>query len=283
MNDVHPATPHAPVLVLGARGSTGRRVAALLRDAHHPVRAASRNCAVTFDWHDDTTWEPALTGADRLYLMLPHELPLPPDFVRRAVASGVRRLVLLSSRAVEEMGDDRLIAAEELVRACGVDWTVVRADWFNQNFDEGVFREAVLDGTLALPLGECRQTFVDADDIAAVAAAALTEDGHAGRTYEVTGPEALSFADALALIGSAADLSVAFRGDQDSYRAVGRSEGRPAKDVEREIDAYAALVALGDSHPTDTVHRVTGRPPKRFALYAKEAAAKGGWSRRSKR
>ncbi|MFJ2738207.1 SDR family oxidoreductase [Streptomyces sp. NPDC087440] len=277
MNDVHPAAPHSPVLVLGARGITGRRVAARLRDAHHPVRAASRDSAVAFDWHDDTTWEPALTGAERVYLMLPHELPLAPDFVHRAVAAGVRRLVLLSSRGIEEMGDDRLMAAEQLVRTSGVDWTVVRADWFNQNFDEGIFREAVLDGTLALPLGECRQTFVDADDIAAVAVAALTEDGHAGHTHEVTGPEALSFADALALIGDAADLSVDFRGDQDSYRTTGRSQGRPAEDVEHEIAAYAALAALGDAHPTDTVLRITGHPPKRFATYAKEVAAAGGW------
>ncbi|MFI5806061.1 SDR family oxidoreductase [Streptomyces sp. NPDC051561] len=278
MNDAPPAAPHAPVLVLGARGTTGRRVAARLRDARHPVRAASRESDVPFDWHDATTWEPALAGAERVYLMLPHELPLAPDFVHRALATGVRRLVLLSSRAIEEMGDERLMAAERLVRDSGADWTVVRADWFNQNFDEGIFRKAVLDGSLALPLGECRQTFVDADDIAAVAAAALTEDGHAGRTYEVTGPEALSFADALATIGRAADLSVAFHGDQDSYRATGRTEGRPAEDVEREITAFAALTALGDAHPTDTVLRLTGHPPKRFATYAKEAAARGAWS-----
>ncbi|MGW6054911.1 SDR family oxidoreductase [Streptomyces sp. NPDC055189] len=278
MHDAPPTTPHAPVLVLGARGTTGRRVAARLREAHHPVRAASRNSDVPFDWHDDTTWEPALAGAERVYLMLPHELPLAPDFVHRALATGVRRLVLLSSRAIEEMGDERLMAAEHLVRDSGADWTVVRADWFNQNFDEGIFREAVLDGSLALPLGECRQTFVDADDIAAVAVAALTEDGHTSRTYEVTGPEALSFADALATIGRAAELSVAFHGDQDTYRATGRAEGRAVEDVQREISAFAALTALGDAHPTDTVHRLTGHPSKRFATYAKEAAAMGAWS-----
>ncbi|MEU5770325.1 NAD(P)H-binding protein [Streptomyces asoensis] len=280
MNDHTPHDCPAPVLVLGARGTTGRRVAARLRDAHHPVRAASRGSAVPFDWHDDTTWEPALTGAERVYLMLPHELPLAPDFVHRALATGVRRLVLLSSRAIEEMGDERLMAAERLVRDSGADWTIVRADWFDQNFDEGIFRKAVLDGTLALPLGECRQTFVDADDIAAVAVAALTEDGHSGRTYEVTGPEALSFADALTLIGRAAGLSVDFHGDKDTYRATGLAEGRPAEDVEREISAFTALTALGDAHPTDTVHRLTGRPPKPFTTYVEEAATRGAWSGR---
>ncbi|MEU1124565.1 SDR family NAD(P)-dependent oxidoreductase [Streptomyces sp. NPDC005899] len=266
------------VLVLGARGSTGRRVLARLRDAGRPVRPASRRTAVPFDWHDRGTWEPAVAGTERAYLMLPHGLPLPPDFVPCVVAAGVRRLVLLSSRAVEEMGDDRLTEAERMVRDAEAEWTVVRADWFNQNFDEGVFRRAVLDGTLALPLGECRQTFVDADDIAAVAAAALTEEGHAGRTYEVTGPDALSFADALAAIGRATGLPQVFHGDKDTYRAGRLAAGQPPGAVEREIDAYTSLAALGDARPTDTVRRVTGRRPKTFGTYVGEAAASGAWA-----
>lgn len=130
--------------------------------------------------------------------MAPHELPVDPAFVRYAVEQGVRHIVLLSSRSIEAMGDERLLAAERTVRESGADWTIVRADWFNQNFDEGFFRPAVLAGELALPLAELRQGFVDADDIAAVAAAALTEDGHAGQRHELTGPRALSFAEALA-------------------------------------------------------------------------------------
>ncbi|MFF9686105.1 SDR family oxidoreductase [Streptomyces sp. NPDC014623] len=269
---------NAPVLVLGAHGSTGRQVLTRLRDAGRPVRPASRGTDIPFDWNDDTTWEPALAGTERVYLMLPHELPLRPDFVPRALAAGVRRLVLLSSRAVEEMGDDRLLEAERMVRDSEAEWTVVRADWFNQNFDEGVFRRAVLDGTLAIPLGECRQTFVDTDDIAAVAVAALTEEGHAGGTYEVTGPEALSFADALAVIGRATGLPQAFHGDEDTYRTRQLAEGRPADAVEHEIGAYTSLAALGDARPSDTVRRVTGRHPKTFATYVREAAASGAWA-----
>ncbi|MBO0915937.1 SDR family oxidoreductase [Streptomyces laculatispora] len=272
---------NAPVLVLGAHGSTGRRVLARLRDARWPVRPASRATGIPFDWNDDTTWEPALAGTERVYLMLPHELALRQDFIRCAVTAGVRRLVLLSSRAVDEMGDDRLMEAERMVRDAEADWTVVRADWFNQNFDEGIFRQAVLDGTLALPLGECRQTFVDADDIAAVAAAALTEEGHAGSTYEVTGPDALSFADALAAIGRATGLPQVFHGDKDTYRAGQLAQGRPAETVERETGAYTSLAALGDARPSDTVRRVTGRHPKTFETYVREAAASGAWAPRT--
>ena len=181
-----------PVLVLGATGTTGRRVVARLRDAGVAVRAASRQGEVRFDWSDPGSWEPAVAGTARMYLMAPHELPVDPSFVRLAVEQGVRHIVLLSSRGIEAMGDERLLAAERTVRESGADWTIVRPDWFNQNFDEGFFRPAVLAGELALPLGDLPQAFVDADDIAAVAAAALTEDGHAGQRYELTGPRALS-------------------------------------------------------------------------------------------
>jgi uncharacterized protein YbjT (DUF2867 family) len=109
------------------------------------------------------------------------------------------------------MGDERLMAAERTVRRSGADWTILRPDWFNQNFDEGFFRPAVLAGELALPLGDARQVFVDADDIAAVAAAVLTEEGHAGRSYELSGPDALTFAEAIEIISRAVTSARATR------------------------------------------------------------------------
>jgi uncharacterized protein YbjT (DUF2867 family) len=176
------------ILVLGATGSTGRRVTGRLRAAGFGVRAASRSGEVRFDWTDRPTWEPALAGAERMYLMAPHELPVDPALVTLAVEAGVRHIVLLSSRGIEAMGDERLLAAERTVRGSGADWTIVRPDWFDQNFDEGFFHPAVMAGELAVPFGDVKQGFVDADDIAAVATTALTSDRHAGRTYELTGP-----------------------------------------------------------------------------------------------
>lgn len=266
-----------PILVLGATGSTGRRVTAQLRAAGFEMRAASRKGEVRFDWHDPASWAPAVDGATRMYLMAPHELPVDPAFVRRAVEQGVRHIVLLSSRAIEAMNDERLMAAERTVRASGADWTLVRADWFNQNFDEGFFHPAVMAGELAMPLGDVRQVFVDADDIAAVAATALMEDGHAGQTYEVTGPRALSFAEALAIIGQASGRSIRFRGTDKDYLAAQAALGVPAEQTQGEIKAFTALRELGDGQPTDTVQRVTGRAPKDFATYAAEAAARGAW------
>jgi uncharacterized protein YbjT (DUF2867 family) len=266
-----------PILVLGATGSTGRRVTRALRTAGHPVRAASRGGEVRFDWTRPDTWEPAVTGAGGLYLMAPHELPVDPSFVTLAVERGVHRIVLLSSSAIEVMGDERLMAAERTVRGSGADWTILRPSWFNQNFDEGIFREAVIGGELALPLGDVRQAFVDADDIAAVAVAALTSDGHAGQSYELTGPDALSFADALTVIGRESGREVRFHGTPEDYLAAREVMGASREEAAGEAGAFAALRALGHQEPGDAVLRVTGRRPKDFETYAAQAAARGAW------
>ncbi|GIF75475.1 NAD(P)H-binding protein [Asanoa siamensis] len=265
------------ILVLGATGTTGRRVAARLRAGGADVRAASRNGDVRFDWSDADTWEPALAGVERMYLMAPHGTPVDEGFVRLAVEQGVRRLVLLSSRGIEEMGEQRLLGAERAVRESGAAWTILRPDWFNQNFDEGFFRPAVLAGALALPVGDMRQAFVDADDIAAVAAAVLTGDGHEGASYELTGPQALSFTEALGQISHACGRGVEFRGGDEDYLTQQRTLGLPDEQTKQEIEAYAALRAHGDSAPTDAVRRVTGDDPKPFADYAAEAAAGAAW------
>ncbi|WP_309110057.1 NAD(P)H-binding protein [Saccharothrix sp.] len=258
------------ILVLGATGTTGKRVVRELQARGLAVRAASRRGRVRFDWGERDTWGPALAGAGAVYLMAPHELPVDPEFVHEAVAHGVRRIVLLSSRGIEEMGDERLLGAEALVRESGVEWTVVRADWFNQNFDEGFFRPAIEAGALAVPVGDIRQGFVDADDIAAVAAVALTEDGHAGRTYEVTGPRALSFGEALALISDASGRPIRFGGTPDEYRAQQDAIGMPRERTEAEIEAFAQLK---DGEATDDVPNVTGRAAVDFATYATRAWA----------
>jgi uncharacterized protein YbjT (DUF2867 family) len=265
------------ILVLGATGTTGRRLTRRLRSAGAAVRAASRHGEVRFDWSDPATWEAAVTGVTRIYLMAPHEQPIDPQFVQRAVKQGVRHIVLLSSRGIEVMGDERLLAAERTVRESGADWTILRPDWFNQNFDEGFFQPAVVAGGLAVPLGEARQAFVDADDIAAVAAAVLTGDGHAGQSYELTGPEALSFAEAVRIVSEASGRPVRFGGSDDDYLAQQARLGMPEEQTRQEIAAFTALRDLGDQQTTDTVRRITGHPPKSFRTFAAEAAAGGAW------
>jgi uncharacterized protein YbjT (DUF2867 family) len=266
-----------PVLVLGATGTVGRRLTTRLRDDGVPVRAASRHGDVRFDWSAPTTWASALDGADRLFVLAPDGVPVDPALVAQAVESGVRHIVLLSSLGIEAMGDQRLLDAEATVRASGAEWTIVRADWFDQNFDEGFFRPAVLAGELAMPLGDLRQTFVDAGDIAAVAAAALTGDGHGGQRYDVTGPRALSFGEATAIVAGAAGRPVRYLGDDAGYLAQQEALGLPRGAAEGALAAFTALRQQGDSEPTDVVPRLAGRPAQPFETYAREAAAAGAW------
>ncbi|GHC81535.1 NmrA family protein [Nocardiopsis terrae] len=225
-----------------------------------------------FDWSAPSTWEGALDGAGAVYLMAPDGVPVDPEFVRLAVDRGVRRLVLLSSRAIEEMDDQRLLAAERTVRASGADWTVLRCDWFDQNFDEGFLHGSVRSGLITLPVGGIRQAFVDAGDIAAVAARALTGDGHAGRTYEVTGPRALSFAEAAETITDAAGYPVRYSGEPEDFVRAQVAEGLSEEEARGAAAGFEALRAMGDAEPSGDVLRVTGREPRDFRDYAADAA-----------
>lgn len=153
----------------------------------------------------------------------------------------------------------------------------MRPDWIDQNFDEGFLEPAVRFGLVTVPVGDVRTPFVDAEDIAAVVVAALTQDGHAGRTYEVTGPRALSFAEATEIVGRAAQRTVRFDGGAEAYAARMGALGMPEAQTRAEIAAFAALAAEGDQAPTGDVERVTGRPPAAFEEYAAAAAARGAW------
>ena len=172
-------------LVLGGTGKTGRRVLERLRSRGVPTRAASRASDPPFDWGDQGTWDAVLDGVTAAYISYAPDLAIPGAtdairaFVERAVEHGVRRLVLLSGR-----GEEEAQACERIIQRPDIEWTVVRCSWFSQNFSEGEFLDMVLAGEIALPAGEVGEPFVDADDIADVAVAALTEDGHAGQVYE---------------------------------------------------------------------------------------------------
>ncbi|MFD0502268.1 SDR family oxidoreductase [Streptomyces chiangmaiensis] len=204
------------ILVLGGTGTTGRRIARRLTSKGLPVRTASRTGGDThFDLDDPATWAPALDGAAAVYLVEPSLQPgldqraRIPRLVADAVAAGVRRLVLLSAHGVGRADDSHpLKAAEQAVRDSGADWTILQPDWFAQNFSESFWLPGILTGTLALPTGDGRTPFVDAEDIAEVAAAALTEDRHSGQTYQLTGPQAIGFGEAADLIATATGRTV---------------------------------------------------------------------------
>ncbi|MFI6041127.1 NAD(P)H-binding protein [Nocardia sp. NPDC051321] len=256
-------------LVLGATGKTGRRVASLLRDAGHEIRAASRSGDVRFDWSDESTWDHVLIGADAVYLVCADDNIDPvPRFMQRVTHHEVRRVVLLSGRGAEKVDDLRYLTTERAVKESGVSWTILRPASFYQNFDEGFFRDAVLSGSLILPVGEGKESFIDAWDIAEVAVAALTDSRHAGHTYELTGPRAYSISEAFSLISAAAGRDITFTDIAPAEFNAGLIASGISEANVQTLDRYLGLVREGATEPvTDAVEHVLGKPARDFESY----------------
>ena len=267
-------------LVLGGTGKTGRRVVDRLVNLGVPTRVASRSANLSFDWEDPGTWDGVLDGVTAAYISYAPDLAIPGAtdairaFVERAVERGVQRLVLLSGR-----GEEEAHLCERIVQSSGVEWTVVRASWFNQNFSEGEFLGMVLAGEITLPAGAVGEPFVDADDIADVAVAALTEDGHAGQVYEVTGPRLLTFAEAVEEIARASGREIQFiQIPQDAF-AAGIAESGAPDDIAWLLDYLFSTVLDGrNAYVCDGVQRALGREPSDFADYARRIADSGVWN-----
>ncbi|MEV8124536.1 NmrA family NAD(P)-binding protein [Streptomyces sp. NPDC085944] len=280
-------TTSGTTLVIGATGTTGSRSAARLTAEGHRVRAASRRAVpvagaepVRFDWYDPATHAAALDGADRVYLVPPVGDSDPAatmlPFLRRARTAGVRRAVLLSSSAVAE-GGPAVGAVHRALPGLFGQWAVLRPSWFMQNFtgthaharsirDEGVIRTATESG---------RVGFVDAEDIAAVAVRALTDEQAPNTDLVLTGPEALSHDDIAAVVTEVTGRSVAHR--RLSYEQM---RDRLTAEVPREFAAMLAgldrAIADGaEDRVTDTVRRVTGRLPGTFRALLERVARSG--------
>ncbi|MDV5143467.1 NAD(P)H-binding protein [Streptomyces sp. SBC-4] len=265
-----------PILVTGGTGKSGSRVVSRLWAQGAPVRVGSRTGEPPFDWHDRTTWDAALDGVKAVYLVPLDGRLLTRPFVERAAALGVERVVLLSGRGVDVpgySGEANLAGAthvdgESAVRDSGISWTILRPAWFAQNFSEGIFRDAVVAGELRLPAGDGAASFTDADDIAAVAVAALTEDGHDGQTYELSGPRALTIAEAVAEISEATGRAVRYvplSHDEFVTELVG--EGWSAAEAEDYAEAVGPIRRGMDSAVSDGVQRALGRAPRDFTEY----------------
>jgi uncharacterized protein YbjT (DUF2867 family) len=267
-------------LVTGATGKTGRRIVERMTAAGWPVRIGSRSADLAFDWENPATFGPALAGCAAAYvayvpdLAVEGSLAVIKTFLDAAKAAGVRKIVLLSGR-----GEPEAEACEDELTGRDFDWTILRCSWFAQNLSESFFLEGILAGELVTPGGLEPDPLVDAEDIAEAAFRALSTDGHAGRLYEMTGPQALSYAEV------AAEIS--------------RATGRHIQHVEVSVEDYRAALEAGDLGPeyvslimylfttvldgrntpvTDGVQQALGRAPGSFAAFARRAAAEGVWT-----
>jgi uncharacterized protein YbjT (DUF2867 family) len=253
-----------PILVTAGTGKTGRRVAARLWAAGRPVRIGSRRGRPPFDWHDRSTWGPALEGAGAAYLAYSPDVGFPGaaevvgDVAAAAVDTGVHRLVLLSGRG--EAGAQR---AERLVQASGAAWTVVQAAVFAQNFTEGAFADTVAAGVLPMPVDDVPEPFVDVDDIADVAAAALLDERHAGQVYEVTGPRLVTFTDVLDAIGGLTGTPARYvRVSADEMAGGLQDAGLSAVEAAQLVEVLRSVLDGRNAHLADGVARALGRPPR---------------------
>ncbi|MEU1663942.1 SDR family oxidoreductase [Streptomyces sparsogenes] len=276
-----------PILVTGATGKSGRRVVSRLRALGLPVRAAARNGEHVFDWTDRGTWDAALEGVRAVYIVQLDGTKLVRPFIERAVRHGVRRIVLASGRGIDDpdYANDSggvlegLVDSEAAVRESGLEWTISRPGWFAQNFSEGFFADGIRAGELRLPAGDGAAGFVDAEDIAAVVVAALTEDGHTGRTYELSGPRAVTLTEAVATISEAVGREIRYVPlSVGEYVAELVRQGWPRADAEGFADVIEPLREGRDAYVSDGVQRALGRPPRTFAEFAASTAAAGGWS-----
>lgn len=268
------------VLVTGGTGKTGQRIVARLQAQGINLRLGSRSAKPGFDWNDQQTWSAALADVQSVYICYQPDLAIPAAidtiqaFCQLAVASGVKHLVLLSGR-----GEPEAQACEQVVQTAGVAWTIVRAGWFMQNFSESFFHEPLLNGQIFLPASDIKEPFIDADDIADVAVAALTNiEKHQSQVYEITGPRLMTFAEAISEIAEANGRPIDYQPIPiEAYLGALREQQWPADMLWLVEYLFSQVLDGRNAYPTDGVERALGRQPNDFSNFAREAAARGVW------
>lgn len=268
-----------PILLLGGTGKTGRRVAQRLTGLKHPVRIASRSGSPSFDWNNVATWDAILADVSAVYITYQPDLSVPGavstlrSFVHKALQAGVTRMVLLSGRGEEEAKH-----AEDMLKTSGADWTIVRASWFAQNFSESFLLDSLLAGEVILPIGAVTEPFIDVEDIADVVAAALTQPGHSGKLYEVTGPRLLSFADAVQEIAEASGREIVYQQIPDAdYAAMLAEYGVPQEEIALVMYLFTTILDGRNESLADGIQSALGRAPRDFSAYVSKTAASGVW------
>jgi uncharacterized protein YbjT (DUF2867 family) len=269
------------ILVIGGNGKTGRRVAENLTQLDHNVRVVGRKTNPAFDWENTDTYDAALKDMDRAYIVYYPDLAVPGSrdaistLTKKALEAGLEKVVLLSGK-----GETEAEACEEIVANSGLNYTLVRASWFNQNFSEGAFLEFILNGVVALPMPEARIPFVDVNDIADVVSKAILDDSYNGQTITVTGPQKRTFKEVVEIMAEAIDKHIQFVSISiDEFKEGMKQAGLPDSYV--WLFGYLFQEVLGNpenQEVSDDVAKVLGRPAIDFETFAKQTAATGIWN-----
>ncbi len=268
------------ILVIGGTGKTGRRVAERLALRNIPHRIGSRNGQPAFDWANPDTFDTALSGISKVYITFQPDLAVPgaDDSIAALIAAanraGVQHLVLLSGR-----GEQEAQVCERMVIESGMEWTVVRASWFMQNFSENFFLDGILAGEVVVPKVVAKEPFVDADDIADVVVAALTEDAHKGKVYELTGPELMDFGQAIAAISNAAGRPIAFQSvSMEEYTGMLQQFQIPEDFIWLIEYLFTEVLDGRNESLTGDIEQVLHRKPTTFAEYLEKTVKTGVWN-----
>jgi len=270
-------------LVIGGTGKTGRKVVSNLKEQGLNVQIGSRSATPPFQWEDPSNWSRVLEDIDRMYIVFYPDLAVPGAYeaidrlTEVAKTAGVKKAVLLSGK-----GEKEAERCEQLIANSRLDYTLVRASWFNQNFSESFFVDPVKSGYVALPMPDAKIPFVDTGDIADVVTAALTDDKHNGQTYEVTGPRKLTFGEVVQEISDATGRTISYQPiTLEEYTEGMKKAGLPADYI--WLFEYLFKEVLGNPKNqvvSSDVERVLGRKAKDFSEFAAETAETGVWEQK---
>ncbi|NRB50027.1 MAG: NmrA family NAD(P)-binding protein [Saprospiraceae bacterium] len=269
------------ILVIGGTGKTGRLVVESLTQLGHQVRIGSRGHSPSFDWDKPSTYAQALKGMDRAYIVYYPDLAVPgardaiKALTEAAIHEGLKKVVLLSGK-----GETEAEACEEIVANSGLDYTLVRASWFNQNFSEGAFKDYILAGHMALPMPEARIPYTDTRDIADMVTKVLLDDTFNGKTLTVTGPKKLTFAEVAEIISGKLGRSILYQPiSMEEFKAGLVQAGLPESVI--WLLSYLFTEVLGHSENqtiSDDVEKVLNRKPIPFEEYVETTVASGVWN-----
>jgi len=269
------------ILVIGGTGKTGRRVVEQLKNKGIEPRIGARSAATGFDWNDKSTWEKTLEGIERMYVTYYPDLAIPG--AKEAIESltilakelDVKKVVLLSGK-----GEVEAEACEQIVANSGLNYTIVRASWFNQNWSESFFLEPILSGNVALPMSDILIPYVDADDIAEVATEVLLNDDFNGEIIEVTGPELITFKDIVTTISNVSKRELNFLPITLEQYVDGMRQMQLPEDVIWLIEYLFSHVLTNPNNQliSHDIERVLGRKARTFTEYAVETVKTGVWN-----
>jgi uncharacterized protein YbjT (DUF2867 family) len=268
------------ILVLGSTGKTGRRVAERLQNLQIPIRLGSRNENPSFYWEESSNWQTVLTGIESVYITFQPDLAVPQAFEKvklfteTAKVTGVKKLVLLSGR-----GEKEAQACEEIIRKSGLDWTIIRASWFMQNFSENFLLDSILSNEVVLPSINTLEPFVDTDDIADVAVCALTDNRLSNKIYELTGSQLLSFQTATSLIAKGLNREIIYTEiSMEAYVAALKSYQLPDDFIWLIHYLFSEVLDGRNESLSNDIEIILGRKPTTFEEYVTKTVKTGIWA-----